>query len=106
MLGFNKKKRMIEGSVEFEAEVEIDRPVGEVFPLVDTADPRFCHVQRGATITRVEEEADRFDLTTDMMEGVAFQFKVIERVEGSIHPFECTIKPRINDLVKGAYIPS
>ncbi|MEO1731960.1 MAG: hypothetical protein AAFR64_14660 [Pseudomonadota bacterium] len=100
MFGFNKKKRMIEGPVEFIMEAEIQRPAHEVFPLIDMADPRYCHVQRGAELRQIEGSSDRYDMVVEEMDDVVFQFRVLERVEGERHSIECTIKPQINALVK------
>ncbi len=98
MFGFSKKKRLIEGPIDFASEVEIDRSVADVFPLIDIADPRFCHAQRGANIAPVQSEEGRYDLTIAEMEGVTFQFRVLENVPGALHKLECIIEPRINDL--------
>ncbi|MCK0127839.1 hypothetical protein [Erythrobacter sp. F6033] len=99
MFGFNKKKPMIEGPVTFEAEVDIERSCADVFPLIDISDPRFAHIARGANVAKVEGETDRYALTMDELEGVSFQFTVLERVEGERHKVECVIQPRINDLL-------
>ncbi len=98
MFGFSKKKRLIEGPIDFTSEVEIDRSSAEVFPLIDIADARFCHAQRGAKIAPVQGEEGRYDLTIEEMEGVTFQFRVLENVPGALHKLECIIEPRINDL--------
>ncbi|MEM7702264.1 MAG: hypothetical protein AAF251_10045 [Pseudomonadota bacterium] len=100
MFGFNKNKRLIEGPVEFTAEVEIDRPTSEIFPLLDIADPRFKHAQTGARVTPVEGSGNDYELTTDELEDVVFRFTVLERVEGSLLKIEAVIEPQINALEK------
>ncbi|MEM9501742.1 MAG: hypothetical protein AAF941_07840 [Pseudomonadota bacterium] len=100
MFGFNKKKPLIEGPIEFEAEVEIDKAAGAVFPLIDVASPDFAHLQRGASVQTVEGKAQHYCLTIEGMDDVAFLYHVLERVEGERHTAECVIEPRINDLIK------
>ncbi|MDJ0978767.1 MAG: SRPBCC family protein [Erythrobacter sp.] len=99
MFSFNKKNRLIGGPVEFSADVLIDRPASEVFPLIDINDPRFKDAQMGAHVSRVEGSDDRFELSSDEMEDVVFHFRVLERTLNSRHKVETAIEPRINALV-------
>ena len=91
MFGFNKGKPLIEGPIEFTAEVAIDRPVAEVFPLVDLADARFRHVQTGAQVRRVEGQDNRFDMIVDA---------VLERKPGERYALEAAMVPQLFALVK------
>lgn len=100
MFGFNKKKRLIEGPVEFTAEVQIDRPAEEVFPLVDVTDPRFKETQMGAKVAAAEGSANRYELTMDGMDDVTFHFTVLEREIASHIKLEAVIEPQINALEK------
>ncbi|MGB3471640.1 MAG: SRPBCC family protein [Erythrobacter sp.] len=100
MFGFNKKKRMIEGPVEFEAEVEIDRPVGEVWPLLDMADPRFAHAQRGAQVKRDDADDSRYTMTIDAFDDAVFEFTVLESVEGRRHKSKAKMVPQLFALVE------
>ncbi|MEM7690180.1 MAG: SRPBCC family protein [Pseudomonadota bacterium] len=100
MFGFNKKSPMIDGPVEFTADVEIDRPAAEVFPLIDLASPRFKDAQMGAKVSPVENSADVYALRLDEMDDVVFRLTVMERVENERHAFEAVIEPKINALVK------
>ncbi len=100
MFGFNKKKRLIEGPVEFVSEVEIDRPAAEVFPLIDVADARFSHRQRGAEVRCVEGEEHRFDMTIAEIEDAVFEFTVLDRIEGERHTISCVMVPQMFALEK------
>ncbi|MEM7664803.1 MAG: hypothetical protein AAF250_03025 [Pseudomonadota bacterium] len=100
MFGFNKNKPLIQGPIEFEAEIEIDRSASVVFPLLDLASPEFAHLQRGASVEALDGELQQYRLTIEAMEGVAFLYRVLDRVEGERHEAECVIEPRINDLLK------
>ena len=90
---------MIEGPIEFTAEIEIDKPVAEVFPLFDVADPRFRSAQTGAIVKRVEGTEDQFEMTIDGLETV-FKYHVTERVEGEKHELVATMEPQLFALVK------
>lgn len=100
MFGFNKNKRLIEGPVEFEAVVEIDRPASEVFPLVDLSDQKFTHIQRGHSVELIDPASKGYALRIPEMEDVTFRLRVLDRVEDKRHAFECVMEPRINALVK------
>ena len=100
MLEFNQKKPLINGPIEFETSVEIERDAGTVFPLIDLASPGFAYLQRGATVQAVDGSAQRYRLTMEGLDDVVFLYHVTDRVEGRLHTAECVIEPRINDLVK------
>ncbi|MEM9309836.1 MAG: hypothetical protein AAGA34_00190 [Pseudomonadota bacterium] len=91
---------MIEGPIEFEAEVEIDRPAAEVFPLIDMTDPRFGHAQRGAEVQVKGEAREKITMTVEQFDDAVFHFTVLERVEGARHKAECTMVPQLYALVK------
>ena len=100
MFGFNKNKRAIEGPVEFTAEVEINRPASEVFPLIDISDPRFGHAQRGAQVAAVEGKPNQFELPVEEFDDAVFHFNVLERVDGLRHKAVCAMVPQLFALVK------
>lgn len=100
MFGFNKNRPMIEGPIEFEMEIEIERPSSDVFRLIDIADPEFAHKQRGASVTQLDESNDRFCLKLPEMDDLSFNFHVTDRVAGERHTAECIIEPRVGNLVK------
>lgn len=100
MFGFNKERRLIEGPVEFTFDIQIDRPASEVFPLIDVADARFSHAQRGAQLRRVEGETGRYDMVLAEMEDAVFQFTVLERIEGVRHSLSAVMVPQLFALEK------
>lgn len=100
MFGFNKNKRAIEGPVEFEAEVDIDRPASDVFPLIDMIDPRFMHAQRGADVKVADGASDTITMAIDDIDDAVFHFTVLERVEGARHKAQCVMVPQLFALVK------
>ncbi|MEO0699223.1 MAG: hypothetical protein AAFY81_05835 [Pseudomonadota bacterium] len=89
---------MIEGPVEFTAEVDIQRPASDVFPLLDLADPRFRQAQCGAQVQRIEGEQERYDVVLEQMDDVVFHFQVLERTAGQRYTIECAMEPQINAL--------
>lgn len=95
MFGFNKKRRLIEGPIEFTFDIEIDRPAAVVFPLVDVADARFSHAQRGADVRRVDGVENRYDMTIAEIEEAVFQFTVLERVEGERFSLKAVMVPQL-----------
>ncbi|MEO0589734.1 MAG: hypothetical protein AAFZ11_04150 [Pseudomonadota bacterium] len=88
---------MIEGPVEFTAEVDIQRPASDVFPLLDLADPRFRQAQC-AQVQRIEGEQERYDVVLEQMDDVVFHFQVLERTAGQRYTIECAMEPQINAL--------
>lgn len=99
MFGFNKKKRMIEGPIEFTAEVDIDRSAADVFPLVDVSDPRFRSAQTGAKVTPVEGTTDSYDMVMEGFDDAVFKFRILERVEAEIFTIEARMEPQMFALV-------
>ena len=100
MFEFNKNKRLIEGPVEFAAEVEIDRSASEVFPLIDLTDPRFIHAQLGAEIRSADEPETHYDLIHADFEDAVFRFTVLEREPNVRHVVEARMVPQLFALVK------
>ena len=100
MFGFNKNKRMIDGPIEFTAEVEIERPASHVFPLVDVSDPRFRHAQCGAVVKAVENTTDRFEMVAEEVEDAVFHFQIVERVVPNRLILEARIEPQLFALEK------
>ncbi|UAB77566.1 hypothetical protein INR77_12305 [Erythrobacter sp. SCSIO 43205] len=90
---------MIEGPIEFTADIDIDRPAADVFPLIDVANPRFRSAQSGAIVKRVEGTEDRFEMVIEGLETV-FKFHVTERIEGEKHALISTMEPQLFALAK------
>lgn len=97
MFEFSKKKPLIEGPIEFEAEVEIGRPALEVFPLIDVSSSGFAQIALGNTVRKVSD--DTFELALAEMDELTFRMQVIERVEGQKHTAKVVIEPLFGNLV-------
>jgi len=100
MFGFNKKKRLIEGPIDFTAEVEIDRPAADVFPLIDLADPLFRHAQTGAQVRRVESAGDQFEMIVEEFNDAVFKFNVLVREPNARYAIDSKMEPQLFALVK------
>ena len=98
MFGLFKPKLAPEGPVEFAASVDIDRPVEEVYALIDWADERNAKRATGNKVTRVEGSTDRFDMVMPFMPELTFEFLVTEAVPGEKYAFGCLIKPGCGNL--------
>lgn len=100
MFGFNKKKPLIEGPVEFEAEVAIDAPASKVYRLLDVADPGFGQIELGNTVKRVPATQNEFHLSLVGLEDLTFCIRVLNAEPHSRITNECVIEPRFGNLVK------
>lgn len=100
MFGFNKKKRLIEGPIDFTAEVEIGCPAAVVFPLIDLSDPRFRHAQTGAQVRRVEGLDNRYEMIVEGFDDAVFQFNVLMREPNARYAIEARMEPQLFALVK------
>lgn len=100
MFGFNRKKPVIAGPIEFTLEAEIDRPASEVYRLIDIADPGFAQVRLGNSVTRVEGEDNHFELVLSELSGLTFHLYVREAVKDERHQLECITEPSLGNLKK------
>ncbi|MEO1221293.1 MAG: hypothetical protein AAFY42_08080 [Pseudomonadota bacterium] len=98
MLESNKNSPMLNGPIEFDFSVEIDRPASEVFPILDMSDPRFSQVALGNTVKQVGEKT--FELEIEEMQGHTFRFDIVEYARDARHASEVTIEPRVGNLVQ------
>lgn len=98
MLESNKNSPMLNGPIEFDFSVEIDRPAPEVFPLVDVSDTRFSQVALGNSVKKVSDK--NFELEIEELEGHAFRFHVVEYIKDERHASKVTIEPSIGNLVE------
>lgn len=94
----SKNSPMLNGPIEFEFSVEIERPAGHVFPILDISDPRFSQVALGNTVKKVGEKS--FELEIAEMEGHVFYFDVVEYVKDARHTSKVTIEPSVGNLVQ------
>ncbi len=98
MFGFNKQKPLIEGPVEFDFSVQVDRPAALVFQLVDVSDPGFSQVALGNAVKQITD--DMYEIALADMEDLSFRFQVLEYVKGKRHMSKVMIEPRIGNLVE------
>ena len=98
MFGLFKPKLAPEGPVEITADIEIERPASEVYPLLDWADERNAKRALGSTITPVEGQADVWHMTWPPMPELNFEFTVTEAIPHTAYAFGCSITPRAGKL--------
>ena len=87
-----------DGNVEFEREVEIERPATEVYPLLDWADPRHAKRQLGDQVESVACEPGRFRLIMADLPGHVFEMEVTEAAPPSAYGYGVEIRPPIGRL--------
>ncbi|WP_299193476.1 hypothetical protein [uncultured Erythrobacter sp.] len=98
MFGLFKPKLAPEGPVEFNAEVEIDKPASEVYALLDWADERNAKRATGNHVTQVEGKPDRFDMVMPFIDELTFEFLVTEAIPHSKYAYGCVIRPECGNL--------
>ncbi|WP_298334327.1 hypothetical protein [uncultured Erythrobacter sp.] len=94
-----ESKQMIEGPIEFTAEVEVDCAASDVFSLINVADPKFRHAQTGASVRAVEGTDNEFEMIMEGLDTV-FQFRVIDQVASKRYSLEAAMEPQLFALVK------
>ena len=98
MFGLFKPKLAPEGPVEMGAEVEIDRPVEDVYALIDWADPRNAKRATGNDIREVPGKPGQYEMVMPFMEDLTSEFLVTEAVPNRKYAFGCLIKPQMGNL--------
>jgi len=98
MFGLFKPKLAPEGPVEIGADVEIDKPVSEVYALIDWADERNAKRVTGNQVTQVEGKPDRFDMIMPFIDELTFEFLVTEAIPHSKYAYGCVIQPECGNL--------
>lgn len=98
MFGFNKKKPLMEGPIEFEAEVEIDCSAQRVYELIDVSSPKHAQIELGNTIEPVAGSDNTYRLELAQMEGTQFLMTVLAAVPGESHTVSAQIEPRVGNL--------
>ena len=98
MFEFFKPRRLPEGPYQFVGTIEIDRPVAEVFPLIDLADSRYAKRQLGERVEEVEGAPGTWHMTIGEVPDLLFELTLIERVVDAWVGFDCTITPPVGRL--------
>lgn len=89
------RKRESSGPILFELDLLIERPVEEVYPLVDWADSRNARRQLG---DGVEGDGRRFVLTMTDMPDLRFHLDVSEARPSEVYAYTCDIRPKVGKL--------
>ncbi len=98
MFGLFRSKLAPEGPVQINGEVEIDKPVEEVFAMIDWADPRNAKRVTGNMVRGVPGKPDQFEMVMTSMDDLLFSFLVTENVPGRKYAFGCVIEPPVGRL--------
>ncbi len=89
MLPFFRKKAVPAGPHEFGAEVEIERPASEVYPLLDLADPRHAKRQLGDRVQAVPGQPGTFTLVVSELPDAVFTLVVTAEERDREYAFSC-----------------
>ena len=100
MLGFLKPKIRIDQPVEFSDAVIIERPAEEAYGLLDWADARNAHRQRGSEIAPVEGAPGRFRMTMTELPGHIFEMEVTAEVPHESYGFTTVVTPMLGRMVR------
>lgn len=98
MFGLFKPKPAPEGPIDIVTAIEIDRPVEEVFALVDWADPRNAKRVTGNTVRAVEGKPDQFEMVMSHMDDLLFRFVVTQNEPGRNYAYGCVIEPPVGRM--------
>lgn len=98
MFGLFKPKLAPEGPVEIAGLVEIDRPVQDVYAMIDWADDRNAKRATGHEVRKVAGHPGRFDMVMTTMPDLTFEFLVTEEQRPERYAFGCVIRPGMGNL--------
>lgn len=97
MFGFGKKAPLIQGPVEFEAQIEIDCAPQDLYQLIDISSPQYAQTQLGNTVSGSENS---WTLKMAEMEDLTFCFTVLKARTNEQYAYECVIEPQFGYLEK------
>lgn len=98
MFGLFKPKKAPEGPITLSFAVEVDRPVEEVYPLIDWADPRNAKRQLGESVEPIEGSPNLFRLIMSGMPEHDFDMLVTEATPPHSYRYSTDISPRVGRL--------
>jgi len=98
MFGFLKSGPAPEGPTGIAGNVEIAKPVEEVYALLDWSHPENAQRQRGATITSIESETGRFEMRLPALPKHVFEIAVTEEVPNGSYGFTVTMDPIVGRM--------
>ena len=100
MLPFFRKQAIAAGPHEFGAEVEIERPVSEVYPLLDLADPRHAKRQLGDRVQAVTGEPGTFTMVISELPDAVFKLAVNAEEHEREYAFSCVSEPTFGRVAR------
>ena len=86
------------GPIEFRGEVVIEKPVEQVYALLDWADRRNAKRELGNDIAALEGASDRFRMTMPALPDHVFDMTVTEAAPHAAYAFATEITPMIGRL--------
>ncbi len=100
MLPFFRQKVVPAGPHEFGAEIEIERPASEVYPLLDLADPRHAKRQLGDRVQAVTGEAGTFTMVVSELPDAVFTLAVTAEKREREYAFSCVSEPTFGRVAR------
>ena len=100
MFQFFGKKSVPAGPHRFGAEIDIELPASEVYPLLDLADPRHAKRQLGGKVEAVAGEPGRFDLAVSELPDALFALTVTAQEHDRCYAFSCVSTPRFGRVAR------
>lgn len=100
MLPFLRKRSIPTGPHEFGAEIEIERPASEVYPLLDFADPSNAKRELGDKVHAIAGAAGRFELTVSALPDAVFALAVTAEQVGREYAFSCVSTPTFGNVAR------
>jgi len=100
MLPFFRRKVVPAGPHEFGAEIEIERPASEVYPLLDFADPRNAKRELGDRVEAIAGAPGRFDLVVDVLPDATFSLTVTAEERDREYAFWCVSAPLFGNVAR------
>ena len=94
MLDWFKPKMAPEGPVTFDFEIEIEAPPGEIYALVDLADPRNAKRQLGHSLVQGPASPENFILVMKQMPDAEFVMSVTDAVAPTSYGIRCDPQPQ------------
>ena len=95
MFGMFEKQPAPSGPITFDFDILIDKPVSDVYPLIDWSAVRNAKRQLGHA---VEGQSPAFVLTLSFMPENRFVLDVTEEKTDEVYAYSCDIQPRVGRL--------
>ena len=99
MFNLFKPKPAPDGPVVFEFDIEIERPAGDVYAMLDFADAR-CWKKETGRVERTGETT--FDMVLDFLPDITFHLDVHKQEPGTLYAFDTSSDEKIGRLVSSS----